>query len=192
MNAARRPRLVLLALFLLFLLPVLLAVAMHSIWWHHHPAGTRNHGVLLAPPVRLPMLAGTDPAGQPWTAADLSGRWTLLGAGDRECAAHCPEWIDLLTRIRQAQGRRRAAVGIVILTPVSLPPPATGAASPGFLRIVTLPPDGMAALEQALPAVPAIYLVDPEGNIILRYAASPDPADPGRDLTRLLTWSRRE
>ncbi len=192
MNTARRPRLVLLALFLLFLLPVLLAVAMHSVWWRYHPAATRNHGTLLTPPGHLPPLAGTDQAGQPWTPADLQDRWTLLGAGAENCAALCAEWPGLLARIRQAQGRRRAAVGIVILVPGPLPPAAGAAAGSTFMQIVTLPPEGVAALGRALPAVPAIYLADPEGNIILRYAASPDPADPGRDLTRLLTWARRE
>jgi hypothetical protein len=49
-------------------------------------------------------------------------------------------------------------------------------------------------LEQAFPAdgrrSDHIYLIDPLGNLVLRYPRGADPMKVNRDLTRLLKYSR--
>ncbi|NDP43486.1 MAG: cytochrome C oxidase subunit I, partial [Aromatoleum sp.] len=48
-----------------------------------------------------------------------------------------------------------------------------------------------AARVAALPGGPnAIVVIDPLGNLVLRYAENPDIKGLGRDLTRLLKASR--
>ena len=49
----RRNRMLLVAIFALFFIPLLLAVLMRSQWWDFAPAGTTNAGRLLEPAVPL-------------------------------------------------------------------------------------------------------------------------------------------
>jgi hypothetical protein len=54
---SRNPRFVLAAIALLFIAPLLLAVLMRSSWWDFKPSETTNRGILVEPPMALPLSA---------------------------------------------------------------------------------------------------------------------------------------
>ena len=47
-----------------------------------------------------------------------------------------------------------------------------------------------ASVAKAFPDTGGIYLVDPIGNLMMRFPADPDPSGVIKDLQRLLKYSR--
>ena len=168
-----RLKLALLALF--FLVPV---GASYLIWWLDLAPGTAgNYGTLLAPrPVALP-------------SPELKGKWVLVQFDGGACAAACERKHYFLRQVRRAQGREMARIERLWLVTDSVQP------SPGLLTAI----EGTSVVFQgaALPAqFPAessvsehIYLVDPLGNLMMRFPREPDPARVIKDLQRLLKAS---
>lgn len=61
-------------------------------------------GTLLPQPRALPAFTLTDQDGQPFTAASLAGRWTLLFPGFTYCPDVCPTTLALLKQVKAGLG----------------------------------------------------------------------------------------
>ncbi len=143
-----------------------------------------NYGALLATPA--PALHGSGFDGTPFDLAQLRGRWVLLiAAGDR-CAAACERMLYATRQARAMQGREQdRIVRAMMLTGNDAPQPELIAQHPGLVVA-----HGDAESMSALPvASEAIYLVDPLGNLVLRYSDDPDIKRLARDLERVLRAS---
>ena len=167
-----RAKLALLALF--FLLPV---AASWLVWWLDRTPGTAaNYGTLLRPqPVALP------------AAGDLKGKWVLVQFDGGACDAWCERKLYIMRQARRAQGREMQRVArLWLLTDAAQPRAELLAAIEGTV----LAPAGAAA---GFPADPSladyIYLVDPLGNLMMRFPRDPDPIRLIKDLQRLLRAS---
>ncbi|PPE71924.1 SCO family protein [Solimonas fluminis] len=70
------------------------------------PRGTAElqSGTLLPQPRALPAFTLTDQDGQPFTAASLAGRWTLLFPGFTYCPDVCPTTLALLKQVKAGLG----------------------------------------------------------------------------------------
>lgn len=171
----------LLLILALFLLPVATAGGLYWLQWR--PVQTANYGELLQPPLPLPAgtLRGADGVDQ---GLALRGQWLLLLVGSAPCDAACRQQLQAMRQIQVAlnkdMGRlRRLWVG-----------PADAASRAELLRdypdLTLATPHG-----NALPATPAprLYLIDPLGNLILRYPAPAEAQGVRRDLERLLKYS---
>jgi hypothetical protein len=185
--ARRRARRTLLLLALVCLAPV---VASYVAYYWLRPAAQVNYGELLgAPPA--PEITGVDSAGAPLRLAALRGSWVLLSADAAGCDARCERKLYATRQARTMQGAERERVARVWLRPVDAPPPSAEllAQHPGLIVI-----RGEARQWATLPGpsgAPAnIYLVDPLGNLVLRYPADPDIRRLAKDLERLLRASR--
>jgi cytochrome oxidase Cu insertion factor (SCO1/SenC/PrrC family) len=145
-----------------------------------------NYGSLL-PTAPAPVIEGTKADGAPFRLADLRGRWVLL-AGDRGgCDAACERKLYATRQARAMQGRDQdRLVRAWLFTGDAMPAPKILAQHPGL--VVARVPAG------ALVALPggerAIYLIDPLGNLVLRYPDDPDINGIAKDLSRLLRASR--
>jgi hypothetical protein len=167
-----RAKLALLALF--FLLPV---GASWFIWWLDlAPGTTGNYGTLLRPqPVALP------------AAGDLKGKWVLVQFDGGACDSWCERKLYIMRQVRRAQGKEMQRMArLWLLTDAAQPRAELLAAIEGTV----LAPAGAAA---GFPADPAatdyIYLVDPLGNLMMRFPRDPDPGRLIKDLQRLLRAS---
>jgi protein SCO1 len=69
-------------------------------------------GVLLGEPRAVAAFALTDQDGQPYTQAQLQGRWTLLFAGFTHCPDVCPTTLALMAQLR---GRLPAGAPLELL-----------------------------------------------------------------------------
>ncbi len=166
------------ALAAVFLAPLALAWAIyHQPAWH--PQGGLQHGELLDPvqPLTSPPLMGA--AGERLDATLFQGRWTLLYHSAGPCDESCRALMDTLRRVRLAQGKAMNRVQRVLVEPAPLgkDDAALGRSNRG-LRIA-------AAERWPLPAG-SVYLVDPQGNLVLRYRPGFDPQGLLKDLQRLL------
>ncbi len=143
-----------------------------------------NYGVLIAAPA--PRLEGTRFDGKPFRLAELRGRWVLLIAAGERCESACARMLYATRQARTIQGREQdRIVRAILLTGDEAPQAEILAEHPG---LVAAHSD-----ESSLAALPmksdAIYLVDPLGNLVLRYSDDPDIKRLAKDLERVLRAS---
>jgi hypothetical protein len=145
-----------------------------------------NYGTLL-PTAPIEGIEGTRPDGSRFRLEDLRGRWVLLAHGRGECDASCERRLYATRQARTMQGREQERVVRAWLVVGDVAPaPALLAQHPGL--VVARVADTAPAL---LPGgAGALYLIDPLGNLVLRYGEDPDIKGIAKDLSRLLKASR--
>ena len=135
-----------------------------------------NYGELLQP---RPL------AGAPFDR--LRGRWLLVAFDAAACDAWCEKKLYYLRQLRRAQGKDMEKVERVwFLTDGGQPRAELAQAFEGTIV------ERAGASSQAFPGNLAdhIYLVDPLGNLMMRYPRDADPSRMLKDLQRLLKVAR--
>lgn len=179
------PRAKLLALIAVFLLPIAASVIAYNF---ADLKPTANYGELIAPPLPVPTQRFTTPEGRPFAFRELAGKWVLVAAGSADCDAACAGKLATMRQARQAMGRNAERVERVLVVEGNRPPPAA-VLEPFSGTRIALTGDVPAA--QRIASDPAhIYLVDPNGNVMMRWPAAPDGRRMVKDLERLLKASQ--
>jgi cytochrome oxidase Cu insertion factor (SCO1/SenC/PrrC family) len=207
MKFSLSPRLALLIIAAMFLLPLLLAWLMYSGSLDFKPASTRNLGTLIEPPVPIDWTATVVLSGEKNLAADpeqgidvFDEHWVILQPVPAGCDDSCLKEISSLRQIHRASGRQQFRIRLALLLDESSPADQAHsllAIYPKF-HLITDPsgllPEALASIQQNLSgqAGPAkgVYMIDPLGNIMMYYKAGSDPNYIKQDLKRLLTWSK--
>jgi cytochrome oxidase Cu insertion factor (SCO1/SenC/PrrC family) len=182
--ARRRGRLVVAAIFAVCAAPLVAALVAYSLF---PPAGRTNYGELIEarplPPVALERLDG-----RPFTLSEMRGKWVLVQADAAACGARCEEKLFHMRQVRLAQGPNRDRVERVwLVLDAEQPAPALAPLYAGAVAARAAP-----ELLAALPGADVrdhIYLLDPRGNLILRFPKHADPKRMIKDLERLLKYS---
>ncbi len=204
MTQQSRNRLVLVLIAALFFIPVLAAVLLQPGWFGQDPERTVNRGELVQPPV--PLLLNNVELVDGASALDQTrGHWTLLHViGDAPCDERCTSTVTDLRQIHTATGRRQEQVRVLIFGS-PLDRPRLRSIDDRFLLTessdVGLAMSIVAATGQSGGIGPntdagealtgATFIVDPEGNLMLRYAPGYAREDLNKDLEKLLKWSGR-
>jgi cytochrome oxidase Cu insertion factor (SCO1/SenC/PrrC family) len=177
----RRDRRTLLLLAAITIAPV---VASYAAYYFFPREARVNYGALLAIPA--PALDGTRFDGKPFRLAELRGRWVLLIAAGERCEAPCARMLYATRQARTMQGReQQRIVRAVLLTGDDPPQPGIVADHPGLVAARSHP----SALAELPASSDAIYLIDPLGNLVLRYSDDPDIKRLAKDLERVLRAS---
>lgn len=184
--ASRKP---LVLIFLFSAAPFILATLIYLFW---KPAPDATVGVYLNPTAPLSAPALRDLSGMPAPLEQLRGRWLLLMVSDAACSGACGETLFRMQQWRMAQGEKMNRIERVWLQTGPTPATSTLPAAAG----VIVRHDAASELARQLPAASsgqdgAIYLLDPHGNLVMRYDASADPVKVIRELTRLLKINNR-
>jgi hypothetical protein len=182
-------------LYLLLAVCIAPVAASYLAYYFIPPQGRTNYGDLIDPQRPAPALSLTrlDGSGVQMTA--LRGQWLMVQVDESACAAACQRKLWNMRQVRLTQGKDRDRIGrvwlITDLAPVdtmllreydgTLLLRADGAELAAFLA---LPPGAGAQLADH------IWLIDPLGNLMLRWPKDADPNRMKRDLTRLLRASR--
>lgn len=187
----KRNRMMLLAIFALFFGSLFFAGVLRFSGWR--PAGMKNKGELLQPPADLRAVTPKLLDGTPYAWAPINRVWRVAVAPPADCAAECTKTVEDLYKVWELLGREATRVDVLWLCPsvasCDLPPNAPKLAT---LRLL----QADAGLRAKLPRVDLVtfdgrrgvpvYVVDPNGFVILRYAAGSDPGDLRSDLAKLL------
>jgi cytochrome oxidase Cu insertion factor (SCO1/SenC/PrrC family) len=179
------PRAKLLLLAALFALPV---VASFLAWRFMTPQPTANYGELLAatPVTTQPFER---PGGGRFEFAGLRGRWLLVASDSGRCEAACRGKLVAMRQVRLALGRNATRVERVFVVDDLRPPdPAALAELEGMQ--VALTPRGMTLPAGAANDRAHLYLVDPRGNVMMRWPVEVDAGRMLKDLRRLLKASQ--
>lgn len=165
-------RLKLLAVFLVCAAPFVLGWAAWYFQWGTGAPG--NYGALIAPRT---LSAPPFP--------ELRRKWVLVSFDAAACDAYCEKKLYFMRQVRKAQAKDQARLErLWVITDAGVPRAELLAAIEGT-RISSTKP-------QAFPGNPTdhIYLVDPLGNLMMRFPRDPDPSKMIKDLQRLLKYSR--
>ena len=179
-------RLKLVGIGLLALLPV---VGSYLLYWFWAPAEHTNYGTLLKPRPVTGVLNQVD--GKPFDWQQLRGRWTLVTIDAGACAPSCERKLWLIRQVRQAQGEAlRRVERVWLIDDAQVPPARLGEEYAGTWFVGAAASTHLEAFGDASHRREYIYLVDPLGNLMMRFPGEPDAKRLIRDLGRLLKYSR--
>lgn len=149
--------------------PLVLGTAAYLLGWS--PGKPGNYGELV-PPRAVPAA--------PFAA--LRGKWVLVSADAAACDAYCEKKLYFMRQVRRAQGKDMERIERLWLV--------SGAGAPRAELLAAIEGTRVVALEDPAFTREHIYLVDPLGNLMLRFPRDPDPSRMIKDLQRLLRYSR--
>jgi cytochrome oxidase Cu insertion factor (SCO1/SenC/PrrC family) len=187
LNMQLPPRSKFLLLIGVFVVPV---VAAYLAFFGWRPSGHGNYGDLITV-TPLQHTAGVAVDGTPFDLQTLRGKWLMVHVGPAACDADCAQQLYYMRQTRIAQGKAQSRIERVWVVSDA------GAVDPALLRehagLHAWRPADPAFIEQ-FPAVQSrhahIYLVDPLGNLMLRFPAHPEPKRLMKDLKLLLKASQ--
>ncbi|NIO26159.1 MAG: hypothetical protein GWN21_03985 [Gammaproteobacteria bacterium] len=175
--------------FLLFFLPIAGAWLLNVFAPGWRPLGTVNYGTLVQPARPVSAAGLADPRGRKLDPGYLSGRWTIVQVQRSGCAEACAEALARTLQVQGALGEDAHRVQRLLVVAS-----AGAAVNPGPASQLTL---ALARDQWLSPfsfddegARSAIYLVDPQGYLMMRYPLDVQQRELLADLERLLKISK--
>jgi cytochrome oxidase Cu insertion factor (SCO1/SenC/PrrC family) len=171
-----------------FAVPVVAAYLAYFGW---RPSGHTNYGELLKV-TPLQLTAGKTLQGTAFDLEALRGKWLMVHIGPARCDPDCVRQLYLMRQTRIAQGKEQSRIErLWVLTDAGAVDPVLLKDYPG---LYVWRPDQATFVEQ-FPAAQHnqaghIYMVDPLGNLMLRFPQQPDPKKMLKDLKLLLKASQ--
>ena len=172
----------LLALVALFFVPIAASfILYYGVGWR--PTGGTNHGELYSPARPLPVSA----------APLAEKKWSLLYAGDGACDENCRRSLVFARQTRLSLNQEMTRVNRVLLATTNCcDRDYLTREHPGLAVFDAAGDSALAAVVTALPATDrehSLYIVDPLGNLVMRYDTRTNPHGLLDDLKRLLKLS---
>ncbi len=170
-------------------------IASYFMYYVVRPEGRRNYGELITPQRPLPVMTTTDLNGKTGELTALKNQWLLINVASAGCDAACQQRLYFQRQLRESLGKEKGRLDRVwLVTDDAL----VDARLQPALADATVMRVRAEALEQWLPSVGTqrpedhLYVVDPLGNLMMRFPANMDAAGAAkakRDLDRLLRAS---
>jgi hypothetical protein len=170
-------------------------LASYYLYYVAPPAGRTNYGELVQPQRPLPPLALRALDGAPFDTAVLRGHWVMLHVDSGQCGDTCQRKLWNMRQVRLATGKERDRIERLFLITDDTPLTTmllreyegtrfVRAERAELARFLELPQIGGTRLEDH------VWLIDPLGNLMLRWPPAADPNRMKRDMERLLRASR--
>jgi hypothetical protein len=161
------------------------------------PSGRSNLGELISPVVPIPAnLDLITPKGAPLDREALMGKWTLVFLTGGDCAGPCQSRIRDLRQIRLALGEGSLSTErlLIMVDPEAQGRDAELAREFSGMQVGRTDAAGredlLDLLGQGESALGRIYILDPMGNLMMRYASDAPAKDTLKDMGRLIKASR--
>jgi hypothetical protein len=168
-------------------LPIIASYVLYMGW---RPEGRMNYGELLETRL-LPVAILSDLAGKSIATDSLRGKWWLVTIQSPSCDPRCQRKLYTMRQVRTTQGENMERIErLWLINGDGAPDPKLLAEHPGLLVGRPQDPAWLAAFPVKDKASDHIYLIDPLGNLVLRYGDEVDPKGMIKDLTRLLKVSQ--
>ena len=183
-NAQQEGRRTLIIISLLFISPIIIAVYMYFGGSSWVPGTSTEHGELIKPPRTLP---DTPIRGQDDQFRKI---WSLVVVADKSCDADCITALEHIRQIRLSLGPKMTRMQTVFL------PASETAIAPVLLngehpKLIVVPPEVNGEFREIIgPYENAeIFMVDPLGNLMMRYAPGTGMGDIRKDIAHLYKLS---
>lgn len=176
----RRGRWILVLIFLLFFGTIFGAGVLRFSGWQ--PQGTKAHGEMLHPAVDARAIVPKRVDGSDYAWQPAERMWRIVVAPPANCASDCLKLAKDLDVVWQLFGNNADHVEILWIGPRPVDAPDTAS-----LRQLQPTPELLAALPRVNdPAGVPVYVIDPNGFVIMRYAPGTDPGFIRADVSKLL------
>ncbi len=181
----------------LIALAFVLPIAAAFLWT---PRGFVNYGELVAPARLIPDENLTRLDGSAFRFSQLHRKWTLLYLGGPVCSDACQQNLYKIQQVRLAQSKNAHRVQGVYLMPAERDARQVRVLVgqyPNLIGVVAEEGVFKRLLKQfeandraSASAKDRIYVIDPLGNLMMRYPPDADPSGIRKDLNRLLRVSQ--
>lgn len=152
--------------------------------------GHTNHGQLVRPPVKIQIAGLALPASTSMLPTSyFQGHWTLVYIAGTHCRADCKAELYAMRQARLATGQHMRQVQRLYVTPGdTLPPTGFAANWPGVTFTVATGTAGTRFVQQfsAVHRTGGIYIVDPNGLLMMTFPVHANPEGLLKDLRHLL------
>ena len=166
-------------------------VASYLAYYVFPPTGRTNYGALLPPrPLDTTELRTLD--GRPFDFRQLAGKWVLVTAGGGDCGDRCPDALLQMRQQRLMTGKDSERVERVWLVTDDTPLSTVLMREYEGTHFVRAPAEAIRIWMSAANVSDLdghVWLVDPMGNLMMRWPRDPDARRVKGDLARLLTAS---
>lgn len=171
------------------------AIASYLTYYFVRPDARSNYGDLIEPQRPMPALHLKTLDGRPFDAAALRGKWVMLMVDGGACPKACEDKLYHLRQVRLTTGKERERVVRVWLIPDATPLSTMLIRAYDGTEMLRADPSEIAPwlhIDDAQDASPAdhLYIVDPLGNLMMRFPENADPNKTKKDLAKLLRASR--
>jgi len=178
----------------IFLAPLLLATLF--VFFHDSlpTTGTKNRGELITPARPIEQFEAKTDQGETLSLDFLKGKWTLLYVGSESCDLYCEANLYKTRQARLAQGENLARIQRLYLLPSenSLEKLQPIIGEHPRMTFALLQKDSLrhvlTTLGEGAPG--KVYLIDPLGNVMMRYSSDDTAKDIIKDLKHVLRASR--
>jgi cytochrome oxidase Cu insertion factor (SCO1/SenC/PrrC family) len=168
-------------------------VASYFMYYVVKPTARNNYGTLVDPrTVPMPAMATRTLGGDPVTLESLAGKWIMLKAGGSDCGQACQDQLFTMRQLRTMQGKEMERIERVWLITDEQPLETLLLRVNDGTRMLRAPGD---IVYKWLPVEPGgnaqehIYIIDPRGNLMMRFPKNPDPTKMKKDIGKLLKAS---
>ncbi len=185
----KRNRQKFIALLVLMCTPVVIS---YVLFYSEYRPGTVNYGELLE--VKKLEGSGVSPLDNKiFRMKDLKGKWVMVMVDSGNCDKACQEKLYFMRQVRMVQHKEKHRVErLWLINDDVMPSDELTKKYDGTLFVKT----NDSALLDAIPPKESqtkhIYMVDPLGNLIMRYPEELNPTKMGKDIKRLLHVSQLE
>ena len=158
------------------------------------PSGRTNYGTLIDPRLHpIPPALGTVALdGKPATLDAYKGKWIMLQAAPGDCQQACRDQLVAMRQLRLMQGKAMDRIERVWLVTDNTPLDTMLMRVIDGTHMLRVPADQLAKwlpVEQGGNATDHLYLIDPLGNLMMRFPKNADPSQVKKDLAKLLKAS---
>ena len=189
-DAAKPNKTKFLVIVALFALPIVASYLTYFVW--PPQGGVKNYGVLIKPetlPETLTLTALKN--GAPTTLQTLRGKWLLVQVDAANCPQTCEQKLYAMRQVRLMQGREQDRVLRLWLVDDGRTPAALLQQKyDGTLLFADPARELIAKLATHFDPKQSIYMIDPRGNLMMRWPAEVDIKRMHKDIERLLKASQ--
>lgn len=141
------------------------------------PSSRNNFGALIDPREHpIPALKATTLDAKPASLDAFKGKWIMLKVGPSACAKDCMDQMFAIQQLRSMQGKEMERIERVWLITDAAPLETTLIRQLDDVHMLRAPADvvaGWLPVEKGANAADSIFLIDPLGNLMMRFPPVP-------------------
>jgi cytochrome oxidase Cu insertion factor (SCO1/SenC/PrrC family) len=178
------PRVKLSLLLLVLVSPLIASYVTYYFW---KPTSSSHYGELQTiTPLPIEKLQSLDKKN---AIDEIKGKWTFVTIDSGKCEQACKDKLYFMRQIRLMQGKHMDRISRVFIVDDAQPVSDDVKREYEGMAVVKNDPQFIEKLPSKTGLNESIFLLDPLGNLVLRYSANPDPKGVMKDITRLLKAS---
>jgi cytochrome oxidase Cu insertion factor (SCO1/SenC/PrrC family) len=180
-------------LFVVILICASPVIASYFTYYVIKPGSRTNYGAFIDPrEYPIPQLESTTLDGKPTGLDAYQGKWIMLQVGNADCTEACTKKLHDMRQLRLAQGKEMDRIERVWLITDNKPLDTMLMREYDGTRMLRANPERVKAwlpVEDGTTMFDHIYMIDPLGNLMMRFPKDADPNKIKKDLNKLLKAS---